>query len=321
MNFEISVGPSADANTCIGKTCRQDSHPETLAVVTNDSATLTAKTCNRKEAPSLAGNDYGGLFHKPFIGDRKAIKENPSKINTSYGKRCVTMAEISSSRPKTHSNQALRDYLVRWFSYLRTKKGTTSDSASPPTFPEPPNTNNRFAVSNMLHTNRVEIHLLAFDTWKRRPARNSRAGITDITKAFPDQESIDTAFRYAPQDTVVIGVDPGEVVAASFCALDPRETNVIKNLLVKRSALYTPVLAFRSHLQMLKSASGINTIENGLKRHNSDSVVEVKSGVTQLYTALEQLNGFYGSKRLKKMTGKKKQVVSRRERLGHFWGL
>ncbi|KAF9359420.1 hypothetical protein BGX34_008362 [Mortierella sp. NVP85] len=96
-----------------------------------------------------------------------------------------------------------------------------------------------------------------------------------------------------------------KVVAASFCALDPRKTNVVKNLLVKRSALYTPALLFRSHRQMLKSASGIKTIGNSLKRHNCESVVEVESEVKYLYGALKQLNELYGSKRLKKMTWEK----------------
>ncbi|KAF9947431.1 hypothetical protein BGZ65_008814, partial [Modicella reniformis] len=52
--------------------------------------TLESKVCSRNAAGDMAKNQYGELFHKLFIGDRNSIRDNLSKAQTSYGKRCST---------------------------------------------------------------------------------------------------------------------------------------------------------------------------------------------------------------------------------------
>ncbi|KAF9915266.1 hypothetical protein BGZ65_000818, partial [Modicella reniformis] len=190
------------------------------------------------------------------------------------------MSRISSSQT-THGADALRSYLVRWFTYLRQKKQAAISSmpnpGPPPEIPEPPDVHNRYALSNMVRTDGLQIHMIAFDTWKRRQGRNARNPIKDITKTFPDPDSIHRSFQGAHKDAVVVGIDPGEVISSSFCAIDPRDPERVSNLLVKRSALYTPVLAHRHALQELKyhdGDSGIAAIESTLKGSEYESAKE-----------------------------------------------
>lgn len=267
---------------------------------------LELKVCSRDAAADMADNRYGELFHKLFIGDRDEIRTNLSKAQTSYGKRCSTMSRISSSHT-THEADALRSYLLRWFTYLRQKKLAATSSMSspspPPELPESPDVHNRYALSNMLRTDGLQIHMLAFDTWKRRQSRNAPNPIKDITKTFPDHDSIQKSFQGAHKDAVIIGVDPGEVISSSFCSIDPRAPTRISNLLVRRSALYAPVMAHRHALQQLKydGDQAIAHIESSLSQPRYETIDGLESSLQQFHSALDHLHGFYGSTKVKKM--------------------
>ncbi|KAF9355237.1 hypothetical protein BGX34_010580 [Mortierella sp. NVP85] len=265
---------------------------------------LEMKVCSKDIANTLATTDYGALFHKLFVGDRKAIKHSPRKAQTSYGKRTSTMSKISSTRPSTHGNSALREYLRSWYHYLRDKKVAGSEAIAP-TFPERPETCRRYAISNILHTNGLELNTLAFDTWKGRQGRKSKVYIRDVTKAYPDMDKIEETFRFTPHDTVVVGIDPGEHITASFCAIDPRDPDVVTNLLVKRKALYAPILAHRSQLQQLKTNIGIDDIECSLTRCEG---VDYEDGLANFYDTFEQLHAFYNSKPVKKMAWERRKA-------------
>ncbi|KAI8345934.1 hypothetical protein B0O80DRAFT_491406 [Mortierella sp. GBAus27b] len=52
----------------------------------------------------------------------------------------------------------------------------------------------RYAISNIIRCDGLQVHALAYDMRKPHQSSKARLPITDIEKAFPNQESIDTRF-------------------------------------------------------------------------------------------------------------------------------
>ncbi|KAF9937080.1 hypothetical protein BGZ65_001828, partial [Modicella reniformis] len=69
------------------------------------------------------------------------------------------------------------------------------------------------------------------DFKSRKPHRSSKArsAIIDITKAFLDRSSVDAIFPDR-SNSMVVRIDPGEVVTAVFCGIDPQTPEQVKNL-------------------------------------------------------------------------------------------
>lgn len=135
----------------------------------------------------------------------------------------------------------------------------------------------------------------------RNPHQSSKARgpIMDIEKAFPNQQSIDAHFPDRTS-TIIVGLDPSEAVTAAFCAVDPRDPVQVKNLTVKRSALYSPIMAHRTDLQWKKTLQGIADIEEPLPSSKLASAQECKERIQAVFRSYDDLFTFYSSKAWKR---------------------
>ncbi|KAK3825871.1 MAG: hypothetical protein J3Q66DRAFT_365588 [Benniella sp.] len=215
--------------------------------------------CSRKEAEDLAQSHYGEFLHKLFIGDRDKIRLDPRKRQTSYGRQTVTMECVHSEAPSVYSHDALKAYRESLSSYFKARKEAKEQgipcTATPPAFPydeDAKRRSGRYAISNYLRTDGLQAHILAFDITKPWPWSKARIDLPKIERRFPDLQSIIDAFGPKYKDCAVIGVDPGEVITAAFCGLNPHKPDEVTNLLVRRSAQYSPTVAHRRAIDHMK---------------------------------------------------------------------
>lgn len=237
-----------------------------------------------KMAHTLADQEYGRLIQVLFYGDRQRIRDSASVWQTSYGKRTSTMHDLSSTNNGVYGTVALQSYLSAKFDYINyANLCRDQDRACDRTLPPLPTDTNtfRYALSNIISTNGLQLHTLCFDTSNHFRSRSSFAPILRIERQFPTMESILDVFRVDSVEEIdVWGVDPGEVNAAAFCRLErqiqkssdvattsskdtnrpkedlnnpilPRAT-VAHNLVVSRAALYSPTLSHRNQLDNIK---------------------------------------------------------------------
>ncbi|KAG0001874.1 hypothetical protein BGZ65_003114 [Modicella reniformis] len=145
------------------------------------------QVCTKKQADKLAKDDYGAL-----------------------------VVEIKQS----HGAKALASYLKKWFEFCFQSREARSQSRDPPPLPQSPPSRQRYAISNMLRTNGLELQAIAFDTKRRYQSSKWRLYIPDIAAKFPDKEAVEE-FEGDQGPAIVVGIDSGEVVPAAFCSLDP----------------------------------------------------------------------------------------------------
>lgn len=134
--------------------------------------------------------------------------------------------------------------------------------------------------------------------------------IQDITKRFPTRESFTE--RLNEYMSTVIGVDMGEVVTASFCALDPKTPEKVSNLLVKRSALYSPVKSYFEDLQAKEQeqqnyGESIQGLQHSIRSFDVESKDEHVRHLGEFFSAITQLRDFYGSTSFKRVTFERKK--------------
>ncbi|KAK3814455.1 MAG: hypothetical protein J3Q66DRAFT_37783 [Benniella sp.] len=267
---------------------------------------IMEKVCSREDADDMAKHRYGEFFHTLFVGDPDM------KGQTSYGRTTTTMNVVTETSPETHGHDALRDYLLGFYGYLRQKKQWTSgDSTSsappvPPPLPKRPQPFDegdqirKYVMSNMITTNGLQLHAVAYDLRKPHQTSNARVGIQDISKAFPDRDTIEEVFGELSKTTVV-GCDPGEMVTAAFCAVDPQTPKQVQNLSIKRAALYAPVFAYRDELGRRKEEAEIDEIEQALPARTYQSTKELEERLAGTLESVETLRNFYGSSDMKKL--------------------
>ncbi|KAK3829157.1 MAG: hypothetical protein J3Q66DRAFT_364198 [Benniella sp.] len=234
------------------------------------------------------------------------------KGQTSYGRTTTTMNVVTETSPETHGHDALREYLLSFYGYLRQKKQWKSEDSSssappvPPPLPERPQPFDegdqirKYVMSNMITTDGLQLHAVAYDLRKPHQTSNARVGIQDLSKAFPDRDTIKEVFGELSKTTVV-GCDPGEIVTAAFCAVDPQKPNQVQNLSIRRAALYAPVFAYRDALGRRKEEAEIDEIEQALPNRTYQSTKEFEERLAGTLESVETLRNFYGSSDMKKL--------------------
>ncbi|KAF9343807.1 hypothetical protein BGX34_006349, partial [Mortierella sp. NVP85] len=307
-------------------------------------AIMEQHICSRKDANDAMNDNYGELMYKLFVGDKMKIRKNRKKHQTSYGKRTVTIQTLSATS-EGFSKASLKQYQSDHFRYIKAKKAALDTgsqfSMSPPAFPSNSDPRTRYALSNQLTTDGIQVHVLAFDTRRQRNTAKQRAFIPRLEERFADRQSIINDFGPAIEDTVVVGVDPGERISAAFCMIDPKVPNQVSNLSIRRNALYSPMLAHRMRLEDMKrrripvtsntsfnttlwtcpdlsedlSASGskldrndsdvelpsINDLQQSLGQSNYESKQRYQDHLRQYAQVYEVLNEFYAARSLKKL--------------------
>jgi hypothetical protein len=320
---------------------RETSHPT--------KAVLEKNVCKRKEAVNYAKDEYGELFRRLFVGDRDMIRRDGKKRQTSYGRQAITMKQLAMDQPETYGHEALSAYWNELRIFYKARKNAiaceTPCNVSPPVFPQG-NFKRRYALSNFLKTEGLQVHVLAFDITKPYLSSKIRVNIQDIERRFPDRQSVVNTFGTNYADCPVVGVDPGEVIAASFCGLDPRAPKKVTNLHVKRAALYSPTLAYRRVVEQLKrqrptvdpratispslwakkqstafdasesvglpfavELPSIQELEGSMLSSAFQSMDVHHAGLKQFFYVFNTLSGFYGSKSMKKKNWERRKSI------------
>ncbi|KAI8363131.1 hypothetical protein B0O80DRAFT_420925 [Mortierella sp. GBAus27b] len=273
---------------------------------------MDSHVCSREEAETAEQSHYGDLVRKLFIGDKENIRDDRKKRQTSYGKRSTTMGFLSDDC-QAFSRSSLQQYVDSHFAYINAKKGLVLGSSnalpSPPTLPRSNVPAARYALSNQLYTDGIQVHVVAYDTRKPRVGSNQKTSIPKLEKRFPNRQSMVNDLGVSFEDTVVVGIDPGEKISAAFCMVDPKRPKQVSNLSIRRNALYSPSLSYRARLEEMKrhritvsTASGISPSpwtpadeiqvttpigESETQRHDMDTI-ELPISINELQQSLEQ---------------------------------
>jgi hypothetical protein len=101
----------------------------------------------------------------------------------------------------------------------------------------------------------------------------------------------------SPDDTMIIGIDPGETNAITAALIDPRKPNTRHVVKVKRSFLYGPNIQFRNALQSKKDKAGVSDIERDIPSFSRATLPEYFRYLTassgEFPTVLERILAFY----------------------------
>jgi hypothetical protein len=278
------------------------------------------------DATAAVKNNYGNLIFKLFVGNREDIRKDDTKQQTSYGKRTNTMETLCSEVPELNG-PCLKQYVDQRFEYVKAWKNANASgstiSLSPPKLPSNQKPSMRYALSNRLSTDGIQVHVLAFDT--RKGWTKQKHYMPSLEKRFPDRQTIRDELG-AVEDIVVVGVDPGERVSASFCMLDPQAPKQVSNLSIKRTSLYSPSLAYRNRLEDIKrrkpvadngdlaaywtnptttsgttELSSIKEVEQSLGDSSFTSLDHYHDNLEQFARTFKVLTGFYSSRTAKKL--------------------
>lgn len=312
----------------------KDAHP---------TRSIIEKISSRVNAAELVKTQYGEFLRRLFVGDRAAIRQDPKKRQTSYGRQTTTMVQLAMQAPEAYGRQALDAHWGLLSEFYESRKNAAA-SGSPftgiaPALPKG-KVQGRYALSNYLVTDGLQAHIRGFDITKPHLSPKARANICDIKRRFPDRDSVVKTFGGKYKDCAVIGVDPGEVIAASFCGLDPRKPTQVTNLHIKRAALYSPTLAHRRAMEQLKRQRptidapsdihpsvwtkkqptpssarqpcavvipSIQELEASLPSSRFESLSTYHAGMKQFHYVFEALSGFYGAKSIKKKSWEKRK--------------
>lgn len=237
-------------------------------------------------AKTQVKTSFGNIIDMLFIGKRDEVR-SARKHQTTYGKRTTTMGERSSAHPDIYGQGPLARYFVDRVNYKRAQYNASiltqspssssssplSDSLSIPT-PRQGLGGFRYALNNYIRTDGHQLQLLGYDLTQDRKAPGQKIYLRRIEKLCPTRQSIVDTFGQDMESVVVIGIDPGEVVSGAFCI--QLDENSALNLVVKRSSLYQPTLAFRSWGEEWKrqhpQASPSDKVDSRLWTRRSDGV-------------------------------------------------
>ncbi|KAG0364596.1 hypothetical protein BGZ54_007351, partial [Gamsiella multidivaricata] len=180
-------------------------------------------------AHELASEKYGEFFRLLSIGDRVEIKADPLRNQITYGMEIMTMNRLLEDNSNTYGQAPLDGYMKRAFANHKARKQAAAEGTEPP-----------YRLTSQVSS-------------------KTKTRIPEITSRFSSKGSLAKAFDQDLRGVVVVGVDSGEAIPAWFYALG----SGIKNLPIKRPALYSPSLSFRVALEAKKRERVRVMIEDG----------------------------------------------------------
>ncbi|KAF9950829.1 hypothetical protein BGZ70_001218 [Mortierella alpina] len=305
----------------------------------NPAERSASKMMSRKAAEGLVKADFGALIRILFYGAQQQDEESAQSLS-SYGKRTSTMRDLALEQPAKFGTQELERYLERKFAYIAHARDCQAQgvpvTVSSPPLPINHDRRSRYVVNNMLSTDGVRLNVMVYDTTKAHGWKDPSSFVRRIENAFPTQESVQAVFQKPAPDIRVVGVDPGERNVAAFCCVtraNDRTRNqlgrsiVAKNLVMSRTSLYAPALAYRAMLQDLKSqrvrvdlgaqingaiwsdmdrqgSVGLPTIydmENLLQGSTFGTMAEMEDALRRYACVEPVLHEFYSSEKVKRM--------------------
>ena len=174
---------------------------------------------------------------------------------------------------------------------------------------DPPSSSGRYLLSGTFRTNGQELQLIAFDTKKKKVSNIASAELqgvdrllTNVEQVFPDLDAVQQHFKDAHKVTIV-GIDLGETYTAAACCIkfDPGNGTAVRNLAIKRKALYQPNLMARQHVEQSKSSKVMKT-EQAIPSRSACTYTASLEHARQAKLAEPALKLFYGSKRFKRLS-------------------
>ncbi|KAI7816789.1 hypothetical protein BC939DRAFT_507944 [Gamsiella multidivaricata] len=190
-------------------------------------------------AHELASEKYGEFFRLLSIGDRVEIKADPLRNQITYGMEIMTMNRLLEDNSNTYGQAPLDGYMKRAFANHKARKQAAAEGTEPPY--------------------RLTSQVVTASKSTAPSSSKTKTRIPEITSRFSSKGSLAKAFDQDLRGVVVVGVDSGEAIPAWFYALG----SGIKNLPIKRPALYSPSLSFRVALEAKKRERVRVMIEDG----------------------------------------------------------
>ncbi|KAI7816749.1 hypothetical protein BC939DRAFT_32337 [Gamsiella multidivaricata] len=145
---------------------------------------MESQVCSSEMAHELASEKYGELFRLLFIRYKVETKADPLKNQTSYGKKTTTMNRLLKDHPNTYGQAALDGYMKRVFANHKARKQAAAEGTEPPVppaFPSNDSVKEHYAISNMMRTDGVQLHLMAFEIRRRWQSYKIKTRIPEIT--------------------------------------------------------------------------------------------------------------------------------------------
>jgi hypothetical protein len=134
-------------------------------------------------------------FSSFFVGNADHIRSNTHKKQTPYGKTTTTMGRISNSTHPMHGHEGLRSHVLDIYGYYRHKKEWNGLSAEERAEQVPRHhQNDQLQRQNEYDTPFQTLYSAMVSRMRSRTIcvnLASRLPITNIEKAFLDQESVD----------------------------------------------------------------------------------------------------------------------------------
>jgi hypothetical protein len=177
----------------------------------------------------------------------------------------------------------------------------------------------RYLLSGTIKTNGHELHLVAFDTSKQgeKSKKKQQSGIDSLLPSVEDvfcNTKAITEIYQDPRKVTVVGIDLGEVVTVAACAINlPTNTAAtVRNLTIKRKALYQPTLKLRAIMEKEKP-SAVCMAENAVGSSKDLSFSAAETLVQTWISKSGVLRSFYGTKKFKQLV-----ADGKRARRGEF---
>jgi len=274
---------------------------------------------SKTEADKMVKNEYGKLLHTLFIGDRCQIRHDPHKKQTRYGARSTTMQEREGAGLDQEVLDKYRNETLQFYAQRSALPKEQWSSMQQPALPQAQaascSKTTRYALSNIMRTDGLQLHLLAFDTKSRRCAPGARTFIKSLHQTFEGKPAAqETESDPGP---VFIGLDPGERISAAFCAIDPAQPNSRRNLMVRRTALYEPMLQYRHDQQVLKDmdtfegGETVHDLEERLRVEGLEGMAKKQEQVRRFVAVSQDLSRWYSSRRNKKAKWNARRAYNR----------
>ncbi|KAG0284381.1 hypothetical protein BGZ96_011233 [Linnemannia gamsii] len=175
------------------------------------------------------------------------------------------MGSIADSMPE-FGYPALQGYVNRRIAFNKAAASARDRgipcSQAPPVFPMNSHSSSRYVINNFIRTDGMELQVLAYDTRHRYQHASAFDPVMRIEKVLPDHATIMRIFN--DQTPKCIGWDPGELVSAALCMIHHADNwdrqpeaqdPPLSNLLIRRSALYSPTKSARADRERLKNRS------------------------------------------------------------------
>ncbi|CAO3676652.1 unnamed protein product [Umbelopsis ramanniana] len=185
----------------------------------------------------------------------------------------------------------------------------------------------QYVLNGSFRTDGQTLQLLAFDTKKFKKSSSvdddvddddNRSEDTDsqgvnrllknVDAMFPNVDAVRNHFA-DPEKVTIVGIDLGETLTVAACAIKFAvvSDNAVRNLTVRRSALYQPTLKARKYLEERKSAK-VRSAEQSVPGNKDCSFPASNEYASKRLLAQSVLQSFYASKRFKRLAHDQKKA-------------